>query len=220
LLEENKNNEETSLITEEKILETSEDFYVKDIQRIYAIPRRIKIVRIINAIVVNFILGGVLIGLSIYFFIEPWEDSTYIKVLAAFVLIFGVLIFAQFPFSLARTINSKLDLGLKDVVIRNSFRTHSMSWNEIQDILVRVKLKRDFNSNEMVGIDMVRFRALHDTMFFLGDSYPKEEAMEILYSVSEAFKISIEDTEFRIIEQTERPSAQIRMIYFEKVTKD
>ncbi|NHJ48855.1 MAG: hypothetical protein FK733_13810 [Asgard group archaeon] len=220
MLEENSNDEADSQPIDEDISESEDEFDSEEIQRIYTIPRKIKIARIINAVVINFILGGVLISLAIYFFINPWEDTIYIKVLAGFVLAFGVLIFAQFPFSLTRTFNSKLDLGLENVTARNTFQAKSLSWNEIQDVLVRVKLKQDINSNELVGIDLIRFRALHETIFFLGDNYPKEEALQILFSVSEAFKISVEGSEYKIKEQTERPSAKMRMIYFEKVTKD
>lgn len=205
--------------------DTSEEFIKDDseetaVQRYFVLPRNIRTTKAIIAIVINFIIGGVSFGLAIYFFIKPWEDSLYSKILASLLLIFGSATLLQFPFAIARTFLSYLNLGEKTITLRNSFRIKEMKWDEIQDILIRTKLSRDMASNELIGLDLIRFRSVTDAIFFLGDNYPKEDAFEIISSVIDTFKFSVEGTEYKIIEQTERPSIQIRMIYLIKETKD
>jgi hypothetical protein len=198
--------------------EVEEEITDETLKRFFVLPRKIKTVKAVLAFVINFLLGGVSIGLAIYFFINPWEDSTYSKILGAFLLIFGASIFLQFPFTMARTFLAHLDLGEKVITSRNSFRINKMNWDDVQDILIREKLTRDMSSNEIIGLDLVRFRSVTKAIFFLGDNYPKEDAMEIVSSIKKAFSLSVEGTEYRIRAETERPSMQIRMIYLIKET--
>lgn len=203
-----------------KQTDIEEELEEKILQRYFVLPRNIRVLKTIIAFVINFILGGASFGLAIYFFINPWEDSTYIKIMGAFLLIFGASILLQFPFALARTFLSHLNLGKKTITTRNSFRIKEMKWDDVQDILIRVKLSRDLTSNELIGLDLVRFRSVTNAIFFLGDNFPKEDAIEIISSIKNTFNLSVEGTEYRIIEQTERPSAQIRVIYLIKEIKD
>ncbi|NHK29863.1 MAG: hypothetical protein FK730_00835 [Asgard group archaeon] len=201
-------------------IEIGEEMTDEPLRRFFVLPRKIKVVKTVLAFLINFLLGGASIGLAIYFFINPWEDSTYIKVLAAFLLIFGASIFLQFPFTLARTFLAHLDLGEKVITSRNSFRINKMKWDDVQDILIREKLTRDMSSTEIIGLDLVRFRSVTNAIYFLGDNYPKDEVMEIISSIKKAFSLAVEGTDHQIIAQTERPSIQIRMIYFTKETKE
>ncbi|MBK5114410.1 MAG: hypothetical protein KGD59_15225 [Candidatus Heimdallarchaeota archaeon] len=186
----------------------------------FTLPRKIKITKLIISLVINFLIGGVSFSMSIVWFVNPPEINTFYRVFASFLLIFGGILLFQFPLSLGRTLNTRLILGKKSVSYRNTFFWNKVSWADVQDILIQQKLTRDLAENELVGIGIVRFRTVTKGYIFIGDTYPVIVAEEIIQSIKEVFEIALEETDYKLKINFERPSAQMRYIYFIKELKE
>lgn len=66
----------------------------------------------------------------------------------------------------------------------------------------------------------MRFRTVTKGYIFIGDTYPVIVAEEIIQSIKEVFEIALEETDYKLKINFERPSAQMRYIYFIKELKE
>jgi len=213
-------NQKESLELETPEEETSAIKDVESFRTDFSLPPKIKRIKIIIAVVTNFLLGGVTTSMAIYFFIKPQvENTTYNVVLAVFMLLFGGILFIQFPLIMARTINSRLILSGERIYLRNAFTWKSVPWVEVEEILAREKLSKDLAESELLGVDLIRFRTLTAGIHFLAENYPAEDADEMLLAIARTFENILEGTEFEVEEKTERPSIQTRLRYFIKRSK-
>ena len=185
----------------------------------FTLPRKIKVTKLIISLVINFLIGGLSFSMAIVWFVNPPEVTTFYRVFAAFLLIFGGILLIQFPLSLGRTLNTRLILGKKSVSYRNTFFWNKVSWADVQDILIQQKMTKDLAENELVGIGIIRFRSVTKGYIFIGDTYPVLDAEEIIQAIKEAFEDALEKTDYKLKVSFERPSMKTRYIYFLKELK-
>ncbi|NHJ31430.1 MAG: hypothetical protein FK732_01075 [Asgard group archaeon] len=186
----------------------------------FSLPRKIKTTKLIISFVINFLIGGTSFSMAIIWFVNPPEVNAFYRVFAIFLLIFGGALLIQFPHSLVRTLNSRLILGKNSVSYRNSFFWNKVAWKDIQDVLIQQKLTKDLAENELVGIGIVRFRTVTKGHIFIGDTYPVFDAEEIIQSIKEVFDLALEESEYQLKISFERPSSQLRYIYFQKELRE
>ncbi|MCF2143148.1 MAG: hypothetical protein K9W42_05560 [Candidatus Heimdallarchaeota archaeon] len=209
---------ETEEEEEENAMPTSED--ERPFRTDFSLPIKIKRIKILIAIVINLILGGVTTSMGIYFFVKPQvNNTTYNVIFAIFMLLFGGIIFLKFPFVMARTINSQLILSGEEIKLRNAFSWKKVPWREVEEILAREKLSKDIAEGELLGVDLIRFRTVTTSIHFLAENYPAADADEMLLAIARTFERVLEGTDFEVEERTERPSLQTRLRYFVKVAK-
>ena len=183
----------------------------------FRLPKKIRLIKLAICIIINIIMGGVMIALGIVYFVTPViESSLYYSLFAAFMILVGVFLFGQSPLVVARTVNSRLILGEKKVKIRNAFRWKVVKWDDIQEVLIRQKLTKKLDANDLIGIDIVRFRTVAGGTHFLADNFPVDDAEEIIKSIVESFEDFLEETDYHVHEKAERPSVEYRYLYFNK----
>jgi len=159
------------------------------VRREFSIPKKIKITSVIIAVVVYLILGSAMLTLAIYYFVNPPEDtSTYFKVFAIFMALSGGFLLVQFPILMGRTLNNRLVLGNNIVKLRNVFNWKSVRWQDVQEVLIREKFKRGSETNEFVKVDIIRFRTISQGIHFMADSYPTEDAEQMISSIKAVFE--------------------------------
>lgn len=209
--------EQLELAEEPEIDEELEDV---PLRRDFTLPRKIKITKLIISIVINFLIGGAQFSMAIVWFVNPPEVTTFYRVFASFLLIFGGILLIQFPLSLGRTLNTRLILGKKSVSYRNTFFWNKVSWLDVQDVLIQQKMTKDLAENELVGIGIVRFRTVTKGHIFIGDTYPVLDAEEIIQAIRDAFEQALEETDYKLKISFERPSMKMRYIYFLRELKE
>ncbi|MBN1329704.1 MAG: hypothetical protein JXA54_09550 [Candidatus Heimdallarchaeota archaeon] len=183
----------------------------------YSIPRKIKRIKIIIAVVINFLIGGMMTTLAIYYFINPPEDNTlYWRIFGVFLLLFGGLLLLQFPLAILRPINSCLKLEGKNIFVRNVLNWKTLPWEDIQEIYLREKLTKELDNNELIAIDIIRFRTINNSIHFFADSYPTIDAEQMKKSLKEIFSEKVSNTNYHITERIERPSITMRIVYLIK----
>ncbi len=187
----------------------------EDFRRVFVLPKKIKQARIAVSIAQG-IMAVFLVVLPILYFIDPAERTISLTILAILGLIFGIVLVGLLPTNIAKSINSKLILGLKSVSIRNSFGWKIFPWKEIQEILITEKLSSDPTNPKSIGINLIRFRTITKNAYFMADSYPADEVRELKHSLKEAYGISLLGTDYTVSEKTERPSVRSRFIYYYK----
>jgi len=200
--------------------EIEEELEYVPLRKDFALPRKIKITKLIISLVINFLIGGLSFSMAIVWFVNPPEVTTFYRVFASFLLIFGGVLLIQFPLSLGRTLNTRLILGKKSVSFKNSFFWNTVSWSDIQDILIQQKMTKDLAENELIGIGIVRFRTVTKGYIFIGDTYPVFDAEEIIQAIKEAFEDALVETDYKLKVSFERPSMKTRYIYFLKELKE
>ncbi len=199
--------------------EIDEELEYVPLRKDFTLPRKIKVTKLIISFVINFLIGGLSFSMAIVWFVNPPEVTTFYRVFAAFLLIFGGILLIQFPLSLGRTLNTRLILGKKSVSYRNTFFWNKVSWADVQDILIQQKMTKDLAENELVGIGIIRFRSVTKGYIFIGDTYPVLDAEEMIQAIKEAFEDALEKTDYKLKVSFERPSMKTRYIYFLKELK-
>lgn len=189
------------------------------LRRDFTIPKDIKITKIIIAVVINLLIGGTMFALSIVYYSVRQDNSLYLMFFAVFMTIVGGALLAQFPFAFFKAVKSQLILGEKSIRFRNNFTWTKIPWEDIEEVLITEKLTKELDSADFIGIDLIRFRTIAKRHYFLGESYPIEDAEEIKASILEAFLIAMEGTEFTVKERSERPSIKSRLIFYNKEVK-
>ncbi len=197
-----------------------EDDEPVQLRRDFSIPKNIKLTKIIIAIVINFLIGGAMFALSIVYYIIHPVESVYLMVFALFMTIIGGALLIQFPFAFSKALNSQLILGEKSVKFRNTFSWTRIPWIDVEEVLITEKLTKELDSNEIIAVDLIRFRTISKGHYFMGESYPIEEAIQIKESILETFQIALEGTDYMVKEKQERPSIRSRMIFYDKVIRD
>ncbi len=200
--------------------EIEEELEYVPLRKDFTLPRKIKVTKLIISLVINFLIGGLSFSMAIVWFVNPPEVTTFYRVFASFLLIFGGILLIQFPLSLGRTLNTRLILGKKSVSFKNSFFWNTVSWSDIQDILIQQKMTKDLAENELIGIGIVRFRTVTKGYIFIGDTYPVFDAEEIIQAIKEAFEDALVETDYKLKVSFERPSMKTRYIYFLKELKE
>ncbi len=200
--------------------EIDEELEYVPLRKDFTLPRKIKVTKLIISLVINFLIGGLSFSMAIVWFVNPPEVTTFYRVFAAFLLIFGGILLIQFPLSLGRTLNTRLILGKKSVSYRNTFFWNKVSWADVQDILIQQKMTKDLAENELVGIGIIRFRSVTKGYIFIGDTYPVLDAEEMIQAIKEAFEDALEETDYKLKVSFERPSMKTRYIYFLKELKE
>ena len=183
----------------------------------FTIPKKIRVTKLIIAIIINFVIGGAMLVFAIYYYIDPYDVNTYLLVFSVFMLIVGALLFLQFPIILIRTYNSLLIVNEKEVIVRNTLNKVKVNWSDIQDVLIRERLTKELGSNELVGLSIIRFRTVTKGIIFIGDNYPAEDSEEIIDSLKKYFEKALQGTSFKLHEKHERPSLTTRFTYLEKM---
>jgi len=182
---------------EEKGVSTSEE--EQSFRTDFSLPIKIKRIKILIAIVINLILGGVTTSMGIYFFVKPQvNNSTYNVIFAIFMVLFGGIIFLQFPFVMARTINSQLILSGEEIKLRNAFSWKKVLWREVEEILAREKLSKDLAESELLAVDLIRFRTVTTSIHFLVENYPAADADEMLLAIARTFERVLEGTDLAL----------------------
>ena len=200
--------------------EIDEELEYVPLRKDFTLPRKIKVTKLIISFVINFLIGGLSFSMAIVWFVNPPEVTTFYRVFAAFLLIFGGILLIQFPLSLGRTLNTRLILSKKSVSYRNTFFWNKVSWADVQDILIQQKMTKDLAENELVGIGIIRFRSVTKGYIFIGDTYPVLDAEEIIQAIKEAFEDALEKTDYKLKVSFERPSMKTRYIYFIRELKE
>lgn len=200
--------------------EIDEELEYVPLRKDFTLHRKIKVTKLIISLVINFLIGGLSFSMAIVWFVNPPEVTTFYRVFAAFLLIFGGILLIQFPLSLGRTLNTRLILGKKSVSYRNTFFWNKVSWADVQDILIQQKMTKDLAENELVGIGIIRFRSVTKGYIFIGDTYPVLDAEEMIQAIKEAFEDALEETDYKLKVSFERPSMKTRYIYFLKELKE
>ncbi|NHJ85313.1 MAG: hypothetical protein FK734_07610 [Asgard group archaeon] len=192
----------------------------EDYPREFILPKKIRLVKVLIAIIINFIIAAVALSISIYYFIDPPIDKGYIKAIAVFLILFGAYLLIQFPIIMIRTLNSKLILGEEIIKVRNAFNWKIVYWKDLQEILITEKLTKDLADTDIIGIGLVRFRTVTKNIYFDGDSYPIYNAELIIDSCRKAFTDFLENSDYKVNERIERPSIRSRIRYYEKTIRN
>lgn len=200
--------------------EIDEELEYVPLRKDFTLPRKIKVTKLIISLVINFLIGGSSFSMAIVWFVNPPEVTTFYRVFAAFLLIFGGILLIQFPLSLGRTLNTRLILGKKSVSYRNTFFWNKVSWADVQDILIQQKMTKDLAENELIGLGIIRFRSVTKGYIFIGDTYPVLDAEEMIQAIKETFEDALEETDYKLKVSFERPSMKMRYIYFLKELKE
>lgn len=200
--------------------EIDEELDYVPLRKDFTLPRKIKITKLIISLVINFLIGGLSFSMAIVWFVNPPEVTTFYRVFAIFLLIFGGVLLIQFPLSLGRTLNTRLILGKKSVSLRNSFFWNTVSWTDVQDILIQQKMTKDLADNELTGIGIIRFRTVTKGYIFIGDTYPVFDVEEMIQAIKEAYEEALEETDYKLKVSFERPSMKTRYIYFIRELKE
>ena len=200
--------------------EIDEELEYVPLRKDFSLPRKIKITKLIITLVINFLIGGLSFSMAIVWFVNPPEVTTFYRVFAIFLLIFGGVLIIQFPLSLGRILNTRLILGKKSVSLRNTFFWNTVSWSDVQDILIQQKMTKDLADNELIGIGIVRFRTVTKGYIFIGDTYPVFDAEEMIQAIKEAYEKALEETDYKLKVSFERPSMKTRYIYFLRELKE
>ncbi|HUT82816.1 MAG TPA: hypothetical protein VMZ29_16590 [Candidatus Bathyarchaeia archaeon] len=209
------NTEEVVILNEKK--EENEDFEDLPLRYNYSIPRKIKRIKIIIAVMINFVIGGMMTALAIYYFVNPPEENTmYWRIFGIFLVLFGGFLLIQFPMVFLRTINSNLKLEGKNVFVRNVLNWKALPWDDIQEIYMREKLTKELDKNELIAIDIIRFRTVNNSIHFFTDSYPSIDAEQMKKSLKEIFSEKIVNTNYHVNERVERPTISMRITYYIK----
>lgn len=220
LSEKDSSIEEEKTLNEEKEEEDEEEEEIEElpIKYNYSIPKKIKRVKISIAVIINFVIGGMMTALAIYYFIKPPEENTtYWRIFGVFLILFGGFLLIQFPMVMMRTINSSLKLEGKNVYVRNVLNWKALPWGDIQEIYLREKLTREIDKNELVAIDIIRFRTINNSIHYFADSYPTLDAEQMKKSLKEIFSEKIADTDYHVGERVERPAINMRITYYIKI---
>ena len=208
-----EDNQQNSTTSEENNLESDE---TNEFIRIFTLPKKIKQVKLAIAIA-QAISGIIFIILPIVYFVNPYDTSTYIWILAALALLTGLILVGMSPTNIAKAINSKLILGESKIRIRNSFNWIELPWKDIQEILLTEKLSSDPNLNRTIGASMIKFRTISKGYYYFVDSYPIEEIKLMKESLKFTYEYALQGTDYKVLEKHERPSIRIRFIYYERV---
>jgi hypothetical protein len=216
--------EETSAQDTHELSESEmiEDQFTDDSKKSYlskiTIPKKIKRMRILIAII-QIVTGILMCVFAILYFINPADDSARLVALGVLLLIVGAGLIIAFPFSFSRPINSCLELGTKNVNMRNLFRWKSFRWMDIQEVMITERLSNDPEINKPVGLGLIRFRTVSENGYYFADSFTKDDVKIVEDSIYKAFEAAIQDTEYKIDIESERPSMKTRLIYLKKVIK-
>ena len=200
--------------------EVDEESEYVPLRKDFTLPRKIKVTKLIITLVINFLIGGLSFSMAIVWFVNPPEVTTFYRVFAIFLVIFGGVLLIQFPISLGRTLNTRLILGKKSVSLRNSFFWNTVSWTDVQDVLIQQKMTKDLADNELIGIGIVRFRTVTKGYIFIGDTYPVFDVEEMIQAIKEAYEEALEETDYKLKVSFERPSMKMRYIYFIRELKE
>ncbi|MHA1125822.1 MAG: hypothetical protein ACTSO7_08555 [Candidatus Heimdallarchaeota archaeon] len=217
-------NEDTSIPETQELTESEmiEDQFTDESEKSYqtkiTLPKNIKRIRIFIA-VAQIVTGILMAAFAIWYFIDPLDESARLVALGILLLIVGAGLIIAFPFSISRPINSCLELGTKNVNIRNLFRWKSFKWSDIQEVMITERLSNDPNMNKPVGLGIIRFRTVSENGYFFADSYPKKEVKIVEDSIYHAFNAALQDSDYKVDIESERPSMKTRLIYLKKVTK-
>ncbi|MHA1220274.1 MAG: hypothetical protein ACTSQB_00930, partial [Candidatus Heimdallarchaeota archaeon] len=63
------------------------------------------------------------------------------------------------------------------------------------------------------------FRTISQGIHFMADSYPTEDAEQMISSIKAVFEEKLEGSDHKVVENNERPSITIRLRYFKKTPK-
>lgn len=200
--------------------EVDEESEYVPLRKDFTLPRKIKVTKLIITLVINFLIGGLSFSMAIVWFVNPPEVTTFYRVFAIFLVIFGGVLLIQFPISLGRILNTRLILGKKSVSLRNSFFWNTVSWTDVQDVLIQQKMTKDLADNELIGIGIVRFRTVTKGYIFIGDTYPVFDVEEMIQAIKEAYEEALEETDYKLKVSFERPSMKMRYIYFIRELKE
>lgn len=200
--------------------EVDEESEYVPLRKDFTLPRKIKVTKLIITLVINFLIGGLSFSMAIVWFVNPPEVTTFYRVFAIFLVIFGGALLIQFPISLGRTLNTRLILGKKSVSLRNSFFWNTVSWTDVQDVLIQQKMTKDLADNELIGVGIVRFRTVTKGYIFIGDTYPVFDVEEMIQAIKEAYEEALEETDYKLKVSFERPSMKMRYIYFIRELKE
>lgn len=209
-------------VQEQTDSEMIEDQFTDETEKTYnpkiTIPKKIKRMRIFLAVLQ--VVTGILMALfAILYFIDPADDTARLVALGILLLIVGAGLIIAFPFSISRPINSCLELGTKNVNMRNVFKWKSFRWADIQEVMITERLSNDPNINKPVGLGIIRFRTVSENGYFFADSFPKTEVKMVEDSIYHAFEAALQDSDYKVNIESERPSIKTRLIYLKKVTK-
>ena len=69
--------------------EIDEELEYVPLRKDFTLPRKIKITKLIITLVINFLIGGLSFSMAIVWFVNPPEVTTFYRVFAIFLLIFG-----------------------------------------------------------------------------------------------------------------------------------
>jgi len=217
-------NEEASSpeVQEQTESEMIEDQFTDETEKAYSskitIPKNIKRMRIFLAVLQ--LVTGILMALfAILYFIDPADDTARLVALGILLLIVGAGLIIAFPFSISRPINSCLELGTKNVNMRNVFKWKSFRWADIQEVMITERLSNDPNINKPVGLGIIRFRTVSENGYYFADSFTKTEVKMVEDSIYHAFEAALQDSDYKVNIESERPSIKTRLIYLKKVTK-
>ncbi len=216
--------EETSTHNTQELSESEmiEDQFTDDSEKSHrtkiTIPKKIKRMRIFIAIA-QVITGILMTVFSILYFINPIDETARLVALGILLLIVGVGLIIAFPISLSRPINSCLELGTKNVNMRNLFRWKSFKWENIQEVMITERLSNDPNINKPVGLGLIRFRTVSENGYYFADSFTKDDVKILEDSIYHAFEAALQDSNYKVDIESERPSLKTRLIYLKKVTK-
>ncbi|MHA1503698.1 MAG: hypothetical protein ACTSPT_00750 [Candidatus Heimdallarchaeota archaeon] len=218
LTEETSSQEAQELSESEMIDDQFTDDSVKVNKSKITLPTKIKRVRIFIAIA-QLVTGILMTVFAIWYFVAPVFETTRLDALGVLLIIVGGGLIIAFPFSISRPINSCLELGTKNVNMRNLFRWKSFKWADIQEIMITERLSNDPNINKPVGLGLIRFRTVSENGYYFADSFTKDDVKIVEDSIYHAFAATLQDSDYKVEIESERPSMKTRLIYLKKVTK-